>query len=66
MNTGEKRLYVENTLSQQLIVFWLAGNMIFTLLVVKYWFEGYEMTFEMNKTCLGTKACGRLRKLSFD
>ena len=34
MNTGEKRLYVENTISQQLIIFWLAGNMIFTLLVV--------------------------------
>ncbi|MFK7801315.1 MAG: hypothetical protein AB8G95_06775 [Anaerolineae bacterium] len=34
MNTGEKRLYVENTLSQQLILFWLLGNTIFTLLVV--------------------------------
>ena len=34
MNTGEKRLYVENTLSQQLILIWLAGNTIFTLLHV--------------------------------
>lgn len=34
MNTGEKRLYVENSLSQQLIIFWLAGNTVFTLLYV--------------------------------
>lgn len=34
MKTGEKRLYVENTLSQQLILFWLAGNTIFTLLTI--------------------------------
>ena len=34
MNTSEKRLYVENTLSQQLILFWLAGNTVFTLLYV--------------------------------
>ncbi|MGB1249525.1 MAG: hypothetical protein ACPG8W_02765 [Candidatus Promineifilaceae bacterium] len=34
MNTIEKRLYVENALSQQLILFWLAGNTAFTLLYV--------------------------------
>lgn len=34
MNTGEKRLYVENTLSQQLIMFWLAGNALFTIFFV--------------------------------
>ena len=32
MNTGEKRLYVQNSLSQQLIMFWLAGNTLFTIL----------------------------------
>lgn len=34
MKSDEKRLYVENTLSQQLVMFWLAGNMIFTLFYV--------------------------------
>lgn len=34
MNTIEKRLYVENTLSQQLIMLWLAGNTLFTILTV--------------------------------
>lgn len=34
MNSGEKRLYVENTLSQQLILIWLAGNTLFTILYV--------------------------------
>ena len=34
MNTSEKRLYVENSLSQQLILFWLAGNTLFTILYV--------------------------------
>ncbi len=34
MNSNEKRLYVENTLSQQLILFWLAGNTLFTILYV--------------------------------
>lgn len=34
MKTSEKRLYVENSLSQQLILFWLAGNTIFTILSV--------------------------------
>lgn len=34
MKSGEKRLYVENTLSQQLILFWLAGNTVFTLLTI--------------------------------
>ena len=34
MSSGEKRLYVENSLSQQLIMFWLAGNTLFTILYV--------------------------------
>lgn len=34
MNTSEKRLYMENAISQQLILLWLAGNTIFTLLYV--------------------------------
>ncbi len=34
MNASEKRLYVENSLSQQLILFWLAGNAAFTILTV--------------------------------
>ncbi len=34
MSTGQKRLYVENGLSQQLILFWLFGNTIYTLLQV--------------------------------
>ena len=34
MNSSEKRLYVENSLSQQLIMFWLAGNTLFTILYV--------------------------------
>lgn len=34
MNTGEKRLYVENTLSQQMILLWLVGNTVYTLLHV--------------------------------
>lgn len=34
MNSSEKRLYVENSLSQQLILVWLAGNTLFTILYV--------------------------------
>ncbi len=34
MNLSEKRLYVENYISQQLIFLWLAGNTAFTLLYV--------------------------------
>lgn len=34
MNNSEKRLYVDNSLSQQLILFWLAGNTLFTILFV--------------------------------
>lgn len=32
MKSNEKRLFVENSLSQQLIMFWLAGNTLFTIL----------------------------------
>ena len=32
MSNREMRLYVENNLSQQLMMFWLAGNTVFTLL----------------------------------
>ena len=45
MNTGEKRLYVENHLSQQLILFWLAGNTIFTLLYVNNVTVSVQMGF---------------------
>ena len=34
MNTGSKHLYVENSISQSLVLFWLAGNTVFTLLYV--------------------------------
>ncbi len=34
MNASEKRLYVENTRSQQLIMLWLAGNTLFTIFYV--------------------------------
>lgn len=34
MSSSEKRLYVENSLSQQLILIWLAGNTLFTILYV--------------------------------
>lgn len=34
MNSSEKRLYVENSRSQQLILFWLAGNTLFTILYI--------------------------------
>lgn len=34
MKSGEKWLYVENAVSQQLILFWLAGNTAFTLLTI--------------------------------
>jgi len=43
MKTGEKRLYVENTLSQQLILLWLVGNTIFTLLQV----NNMEVTMQL-------------------
>lgn len=34
MKTGEKRLYLENSLSQQLIVLYIVGNTVFTILFV--------------------------------
>lgn len=34
MNASEKRLYMENALSQQLILLWLAGNTLFTIFYV--------------------------------
>ncbi len=34
MNEGEKRLYVANSLSQQLILLYLLGNTLFTILYV--------------------------------
>ena len=34
MNTGSKHLYVENSISQSLVLLWLAGNTVFTLLYV--------------------------------
>lgn len=34
MKTSEKRLYMENALSQQLIMLWLAGNTLFTIFYV--------------------------------
>ena len=45
MITGEKRLYVENSLSQQLIIFWLAGNTIYTLLYVNNVTVSVQMGF---------------------
>lgn len=34
MKSGEKRLYVENSVSQQLILLFLVGNTVFTLLSI--------------------------------
>ena len=34
MNTSEKRLYLENSLSQQLILLYIAGNTLFTILYI--------------------------------
>ena len=45
MNTGEKRLYVENYPSQRLILFWLAGNTIYTLLYVNNVTATFQMGF---------------------
>ncbi len=45
MNTGEKRLYVENYLSQRMILFWLAGNTIYTLLYVNNVTVSVQMGF---------------------
>lgn len=34
MSSSEKRLYLENSLSQQLILFYIAGNTLFTILYI--------------------------------
>lgn len=45
MNTGEQRLYVENYFSQRMILFWLAGNTIYTLLYVNNVTVSVQMGF---------------------